>query len=110
MNRIERLIWEEAHLEGIRHLRQGSHGASSAKLISILLLLGVGVLLGLRASNRPLDDVVVQALTPASAVYMPTAAPTETTDVGSSLAMLPRAAADAAPRVAGGGHLPVAAH
>jgi hypothetical protein len=110
MNRIERLIWEEAHLKGIRHLRHGSLGASGAKLVLISLLVGIGALLGLRASNPALDEVVMQALTPAAAVYMPTAAPTPSTDAGSSLAMLPRSAADAAPQVAREDHPPMATH
>ena len=82
MNRIERLVWEETQLATIQRLQRESHGRRSAKVAGVIALVGAVALLANRVPLPHLDDVVVQALTPASIFYTPVAAPNPGSDVG----------------------------
>jgi hypothetical protein len=81
MNRIERLIWEERQLATIQRLQRESHGRRSAKVAGVIALVAAIALLANRVPLPHLDDVVVQALTPASIFYTPAAAPNPRSDV-----------------------------
>ena len=94
MNRIDRLIWEETQLDTIKHSQQGSHGVTGAKVAAIVVLAWAIALLGTRVSIPHLDDVMVQALSPASIVYRPMAAPNPARDVRPATATVSRDAAD----------------
>jgi hypothetical protein len=71
MNRIERLVWEETQLAMIQRSQRESHGIRGAKVVAILALVGAVAMLANGVSIPRPDDVVVQALTPASIVYAP---------------------------------------
>jgi hypothetical protein len=81
MNRIERLIWEETQLATIQHSQRKSHGMKGAKAAGVMALVGAVALLAARVPLPHLDDVMVQALTPASMFYRPVAAPNPGSDV-----------------------------
>ncbi len=70
MNRIERVLWEETQLAMIQRVRGDSLGRG-AKVVAIVALAGAVALLATGVSIPRPDDVVVQALTPASIVYAP---------------------------------------
>jgi hypothetical protein len=80
MNRIERLIWEETQLRTIERSRRKFPGAPGAKSLAIVVLVGALAVLASRMPIPHLDDVVVEALTPARLVYAPAAAPDATND------------------------------
>ena len=81
MNRIERLVWEETQLATLQRLQRESHGRRSAKVAGVIALVGAVALLATRLTLPHLDDVMVQALTPASIFYTPVAAPNPGSDV-----------------------------
>jgi hypothetical protein len=90
MNRIERLVWEETQLATIQRLQRESHGRRSAKVAGVIALVGAVALLANRVPLPHLDDVVVQALTPASIFCTPVAAPNPGGDVRCAAATDPR--------------------
>ena len=94
MGRIERLIWEEAQLDAIKHAKRGSHGMTGAKVAAIVVATIAFALLGTRMSFPHVDDVMVQALSPASIVYRPMVAPHPTREVRPATAAVSRDAAD----------------
>jgi hypothetical protein len=81
MNRIERLVWEETQLATIQRLQRESHGRRGAKVAGVIALVGAVALLANRVPLPHLDDVVVQALTPATIFHAPVAAPNPGSDV-----------------------------
>lgn len=100
MNRIERLIWEETQLNGIKPLPRESRCLTGSRLVLIAVLLGVIALFASRVSIPPLDEAVLQALVPVSFVNHPLGAPDPPRDAGRPAATPARAAPDAAERAA----------
>jgi hypothetical protein len=80
MNRIERLVWEETQLATIQRSQRESRGKWGAKVAGIMVLVGAVALLATHVPLPQLDDVMVQALTPASIFYTPVAAPNPGTE------------------------------
>ena len=81
MNRIERLVWEETQLATLQRLQRESPRRRGAKVAGVIALVAAVALLANRVPLPHLDDVVVQALTPASIFYTPPAAPNPGSDV-----------------------------
>ncbi|MEO8302972.1 MAG: hypothetical protein ABI724_02525 [Betaproteobacteria bacterium] len=94
MGRIERLIWEEAQLDAIKHTKRESRGLAGAKVAAIVVAAIAIALLGTRMSFPHVDEVMVQALSPASIVYRPMVAPNPTREVRPATAAVSHDAAD----------------
>ena len=98
MNRIERLMWEESQLDTIKQSQQGSHGLTGAKVAAIAVAAIAIALLGARMSFPHVDNVMVQALSPASIVYRPMVAPNKASEVRPANPAVSRDAADESDR------------
>jgi len=70
MNRIERLMWEEAQLSAIGCPKRESQGATGARVLAVVLLVGAIALLATRVPLPPIagafERVPVAASTPAT--------------------------------------------
>ena len=86
MNRIERLIWEETQLKELERGQRKPHGMTGMRFILIAILVTLIALTASRVWTRPLDDAVVRALAPTSALYMPAPRPNKASAIGPSTA------------------------